>query len=106
MQLVLTVAYRHEEADELPSTDTCRDILSRLVSTATNRGLLTGDQDFVVDSYSTEIVELDPAHEKPDSHWNGAIDALHSQGHDSQTIRDMIVNMGCDPDDADAHCGI
>ncbi len=106
MQLVLTVAYRHEEADELPTRQDCRDILSRLVSTATNRGLLTGDQDFVVDSHTAEIVDLDPGHEKPDSHWNGAIDAFHSLGRGPQTIYELIVEMGCDREDAAAHCGI
>ncbi len=47
-----------------------------------------------------------PEQPKSDDYWNGAITAFDSLGHDSKTIRNMIVNMGCDPEEADAHCCI
>jgi hypothetical protein len=58
VRLTLTVTYKFEEGDETPDPQTCKDQLDNLVKTATNRGLLSGDHEFVVDRHSHGIEVL------------------------------------------------
>lgn len=58
IQLVLNVDYAYEDGDDKPDPAVCKKLLNSLVALAANRGLLSGDHEFVVDEYSHEVVEL------------------------------------------------
>ena len=54
VELKLRVQYERDDGTT-PTEDECREILEDLVQHATNRGLLTGDSDLLVEDHRYEI---------------------------------------------------
>lgn len=66
---------------------------------------LGGEKRMTDVSVISQMIGLEPSDAKSDTYWNGAIDALHSQGFGATEICDMVCNMGCDRDTAVGLCG-
>lgn len=63
VELKLTVTYTNEDdPNDVPNKQVCHDLLDNLVKLAANRGLLSGDTEYVIDSYSHKIESVHVSH--------------------------------------------
>lgn len=124
LRLELTVAYAFEEGDERPDLATCKQLLDDLVATAANRGMLSGNHEFVVDSYDHKVVELpeyagnmvinyggvqvyqawkgSKGDDLLSDAWYGTYDTVDWESPDAFDVRDMfIAPVGFAPEGVD-----